>query len=220
LDEAQRIPLLEQLYRDYLVSQDSAAFIRSVSRRYLLGTLERLAEHGRRETRRAAVLALGFLGDFRSANDVLGRALQDEDRGVRLAAENGCRAVWCRDGNDEQRQRLSIVIRLNTARQFDEAIRMATELLDQAPTFAEGWNQRAIAFYSLGQYVASIADCRKALELNPYHFGAAAGMGHCYLQQGDVETALECFRQALELNPNLEGIRANVAHLERKLRRQ
>ncbi len=218
--ESPRTPYLEQIYRDYLVSQDSAAFIRSVSRQYMLGTLERLANHGRRETRRAAILALGFLGDFRSANTVLGQALRDEDRGVRLAAENGCRAVWCRDGSDEQRQRLSIIIRLNNSRQFDEAIRLATDLLDQAPNFAEGWNQRAIAFYSLGQYAASITDCRRALELNPYHFGAAAGLGHCHLQRGDIEAALECFRRALELNPNLEGIRANVAHLERKLGRQ
>ncbi len=220
MSDARRLPLLETIYRDYLMNQDSAMFIRTVSQRYLVGSLERLTEHGRRETRRAAVLALGFLGDFRSSNMVLGRALTDEDRGVRLAAENSCRSIWCRDGNDEQRQRLSIVIRLNNSRQFDEAIRLATELIDQAPWFAEVWNQRAIAFYSLGQYAASITDCRQALELNPYHFGAASGMGHCHLQRGDVESALECFRRALALNSNLEGIRANVAHLERKLGRQ
>lgn len=32
----------------------------------------------------------------------------------------------------------------------------------------------------LQRYNESIADCKVTLELNPYHFGAASGMGMCY----------------------------------------
>ena len=214
MSEIERAALLERLYQNYVVQQDSAAFIREVSRHYTVGTIERLTVAPRRELRRAAVLALGFLGDYRS-NAVMGRALSDEDRGVRIAAETGIVSLWCRDGNEQQRQALAIVIRLNTARHFEEALRGSAELIAQAAWFAEAWNQRAIAYYSLGRYPESIHDCQQALEINPYHFGAAAGMGQCHVQLGEYQTALECFRRALRLNPSLEGVRANIAHLER-----
>ena len=68
----------------------------------------------------------------------------------------------------------------------------AEQLVDMAPWFAEAWNQRAIALYGLGRYLQSIDDCRQALEINPYHFGAAAGMGQCHLHRGDMDQALSC----------------------------
>jgi tetratricopeptide (TPR) repeat protein len=95
------------------------------------------------------------------------------------------------------------------------AIARAAELLDDAPWFAEAWNQRAIGYYGCGLFHESIADCHQALDINPYHYGAAAGIGQCYLQLGRPRLALECFRRALRLNPNLEGIRAHVTALER-----
>ena len=83
--------------------------------------------------------------------------------------------------------------------------------------FAEAWNQRAIAFFSLGKYVESIRDCHQTLEVNPYHFAAAAGMGQAYLQLGNHVSALECFRRALRLNPSLEGVRVQIDRLSRMI---
>jgi tetratricopeptide (TPR) repeat protein len=169
---------------------------------------------GNRESRRAAVLALGLVGDYGS-NAVVGRALVDPDRGVRSIAENTITNLWRRVGTETQRQRLGLLVRLNSAQQFKDCIRRASELIAEAPAIAEAWNQRAIAHYSLAQYRESIEDCRQALEINPYHFGAASGMGQCHLQLNEVDSALESFRRALKLNPNLEGVRASVAYLER-----
>ena len=211
-----RMPRLLFLYQDYLVDQNTARFVDRVGKHYTIGTLERLAAWPAVQVRRAAVFALGLMGDYES-NAVLGRALSDTDRGVRLAAENGIRSLWCRFGSQGQRQLLQIIIQLNTSGQFKEAIRCASVLIEEVPRFAEAWNQRAIACYSLGLYRQAIADCRQALELNPYHFGAAAGMGQSYVQLGDYNQALECFRRALRLNPNLEGVRANIQHLQRTL---
>ncbi len=211
-----RMPRLLSLYQDYLVDQNTARFVDRVGKHYTVGTLERLASWPAVQVRRAAVFALGLMSDYGS-NAVLGRALADTDRGVRLAAENGIRSLWCRYGSQGQRQLLQIIIQLNTSGQFKEAIRCASVLIEEVPQFAEAWNQRAIACYSLGLYRQAIADCRQALELNPYHFGAAAGMGQSYVQLGDYHQALECFRRALRLNPNLEGVRANIQHLQRTL---
>ncbi|HUY32571.1 MAG TPA: tetratricopeptide repeat protein [Pirellulales bacterium] len=215
-DAAPKTPYLESLYQWYLDDADTATFISRVSAAYTVGTLERLAASGGRAARRAAMLALGSLADYES-NAVLGRALRDDDRGVRCLAENGLRSLWCRAGDDSQRQRLGRVIQANSARHYHEAIARATELIAEAPGFAEAWNQRAIAYYGSGRYAEAIDDCKQALELNAYHFGAAAGMGECYLRLGRPRLALECFQRALKLNPGLEGVRAHVVALERSM---
>jgi len=209
-----RTPLLSTLYRQYLDDQDVTGFVDQVSRCYTSGTLQRLARHDQREIRRAAVLAMGFIGDY-TANHPMGRALLDEDRTVRMLAENGIRNIWTRAGTEEQRQELEIVVRLNAAQQYQKAAERAGELIDSAPWFAEAWNQRAIARFSLGQFAESIRDCHQALEINPYHFIAATGMGQAYLELGNHLSALESFRRALRLNPDLEGVRAQVVRLSR-----
>jgi len=212
--DSSRRPHLSRLYQKYLESHDSAGFVRSVSQFYTPGTLERLVQHDSPEIRRGAVLALGFLGDYR-VNAALGRALQDEDRTVRSLAENSIRNVWTRDGTEKERRELDLIVRLISAQQFEAAVRRATRLLEQASWFAEVWNQRAIAYYSLGRYEEAIRDCRQALEINPYHFAAAAGMGQAYLEIGRRPAALESFRRALRLNPDLEAVRVQVARLVR-----
>ncbi|MBI2824680.1 MAG: tetratricopeptide repeat protein [Planctomycetia bacterium] len=211
--------LLLVYYTEYLDTQDSARFARRVARRYTPGTLERLLASGPRMVRRGAALALGTVGGYES-NAPLGRALSDHDRGVRTLAEDSIRSVWCKAGNASQRQRLTTIVRLNATKRFRSAVTRATELVREAPWFAEAWNQRAAAYYGLHRFAESIGDCREALEINPYHFGAAAGMGHCYLRLGNQASALECFRRALRLNPGLEGVRASIQQLERSLRGQ
>ena len=62
--QKRKIPYIEKCFRRYLESEDSAEFIRSVSQQYTEPTLGRLAQSDRRGTRRAAVMALGFIGSF------------------------------------------------------------------------------------------------------------------------------------------------------------
>jgi tetratricopeptide (TPR) repeat protein len=207
---------LERLYHRYLETENTAAFIKGVSERYLLSTLERLALGGNHILRRAAVMAVGFLGDY-SHNAILGRGLNDKDRGVRLLADSGIRQLWRRDGNTWQRQKMARLCRLNQNDQYRQAIREATALIDEAAHFAEAWNQRAVAQFALRRFEDAANDCHQTLELNPYHFGAAVGMGHCYLQLDEPFAALENFRRALSLNPDLEDIRGQIELLERTL---
>lgn len=219
MSKGTRTPLLIGLYHQYLVDQDSDSFSERLSERYQAGTLERLAVVGDRMARRAAVLALGIVGDY-SSNTVLGRALHDSDRGVRMLAENGIRYLWCRSGSDAHRASLGNIISLNASKRFPEAITAATRLISEAPWLAETWNQRALALFGLGRLAESIHDCTEALEINPYHFGAVVGMAQCHLQAKSPESALQCFRRALRLNPNLEGVRAQVLYLQRTLKSQ
>lgn len=207
-------PLVVEIYQAYLDNQDAGVFTRRVARSYTCATLERVASIGDRVARRAAVLALGYMGDY-SSNAVLGRALTDRDRGVRTIAENGITEVWRRVGSREQRLALRMIVRCNQSKQYEEAVRLASDLIQDSPWIAEAWCQRGTAYYHLGQHEASIRDCHQALEINPYHFTAAAGLGQCYLLQDDTASALTAFRQALRLNPGMEEVRAQVIRLQR-----
>lgn len=213
-----RTPVLVIYYNRYLTNQDCAMFVKRVTRRYSCGTLERLVTVGDYTTRRAAVFALSLLGDYDS-NAVLGRALVDRDRGVRCIAESGIRELWRRVGTHEEQETLCRIVNLNDERRHSEAARLATELIRTSRNIAEAWCQRGMAHYHLGQYDAAIRDCHQALEINPYHFTAAAGMGQCYMLQDNPVAALEAFRRALRLNPGLEEVRAQVVRLQRSLKK-
>ncbi len=214
-----RRPVLSELYEQFLADRDHAAFVHRVAQRYNTATLERLTIHRSRLARRAAALALGAIGDY-SSNPVLGHALIDSDRGVRNLAETSIRALWCRDGNWNQQQQLTRIIALNAAEKHDAARLAAARLINENGCLAEAWNQRTIAYFALGRFAESLADCRKTLELNPFHFGAAAGLGQCLLQLGEHQSALDNFRHALKINPGLEGVRANVVYLQKRLKKK
>jgi tetratricopeptide (TPR) repeat protein len=209
-----RPPLLLMLYQQYLDQQNSAEFTNKVSQSYASGTLERLSRHPSREVRRAAVLALGFLGDYES-NNAMGRALLDADRTVRMLAQDGIRSLWMHAGNETERKELKVIVRLNAAHLHRDALVRAANLIERAPWFAEAWHQRAVAFCAMGKIIESIRDCHQTLEINPYHFVAATSMGQAYLQLQNSISALECFRRALRLNPDLEAVRVQVDRLTR-----
>ena len=214
-----RKSILHDLYRRYVADQDCARFASAVIGKYTVGTLERLVQESDRMTRRAAALALGLIADFGS-NAALAKALNDSDRGVRMLAETGIQQLWHRTGSPVERKRLRRVAELVARRRYADAIQHATRLIDEVPKLAEAWNQRAVALFGVGRYRESIDDCQRALQMNPYHFGAASGMGHGMLKLGNRQAALECFRRALKLNPNLEGIRAQIVYLQRSLNSQ
>lgn len=211
-----RLPLLDLFYQRYLDDENSARYIRSISRNYTVATLEKLARMGDCLSRRAAVLAIGFLGDF-SNNEVMGEALVDCDRAVRLLADHGIRQIWQRQGSGADQQALQQLYRYVGQNRLEDAIEFATDMLEEAPELGEVWNQRAIAFCGMGNYRAAIEDCQETLRRNPFHFPSAMGMGHCCLQVDEAVAALDSFRLALSINPDLEGVRVQISQLERTL---
>jgi len=209
-------PALELCYARFLEDENTAEFIRAVSQRYTLPSLVRLITSGNYVSRRAAAFAITFLGDY-SHNGVLGEALHDPDRGVRMLADNGIRQLWRRDGNAPLQRRLAELTRMNVSSLYEECLEAVDEFIDESPWFAEAWNQRAIARFALEQFEESANDCHQCLELNAYHFPAAVGMAHSYLEMEDPFAALECFRRALKINPDLEEVRVQINYLERTL---
>jgi tetratricopeptide (TPR) repeat protein len=204
--------LLVQYYETFLDNQDIETFRVNAITRYTEGTLSRLIGSGSVQARRAAVLALGLSGTFAS-NAAVGRALKDSDRTVRQLANEALWAIWFRADSPENNKTLEQVSKLVVQRP-EQAVTAATRLIDRAPNFAEAYNQRAIAYFVMGQFEQSAADCRRVLERNPYHFGALGGLAQCQIQLGQRSDALKTLRRALKLQPYSLGLRETVDALE------
>lgn len=179
---------------------------------YTEGTLQRLLAHPDMDTRRAAVLGLGLIGTMES-NAPLARVLHDPERPVARMASDALWQIWFRGGTDEQNAELQRVLHLPD---FHRILAGLDALAHAAPRFAEVFNQRAILFFRTGQFGRSIADCERALELNPFHFGAQAGMGQCFQKLRRPRAALRAFRLAFETNPTLTQLAETIAALERR----
>jgi tetratricopeptide (TPR) repeat protein len=205
--------LLVLHYESYLLDHDLDRFRRDLSLRYTEATLARVLQEGDAQARQAAVLALGLVGGF-EVTEVVARVLRDSDPIVRGLADNALWAIWFRADTPANNALLAEVRDLIAHQRLEQAVDLASVLISRAPKFAEAYNQRAIAEFFLGRFDDSAADCRRVLQLNPYHFGALSGLGQCYLQLNQRREALKIFRRALKIHPFSEGLRETVNALE------
>ncbi len=217
LDLFERLPPLQPGDDEELwaagVQEAMREYRSAVRERYTEGTLQRLLDSNVVQVRQAAVLALGLIGTM-DANPRVAAALHDSDPLVQMFAADALWELWFRGGSAEQNRAL------RRATREPDAFRARLELDDlirQAPSFAEVYNQRAIWFFKRGEFARAVEDCEKTLALNPYHFGAAAGLGQCFVKLGKPQGALRAFRTALQINPNLEHLHDTIRTLEQTL---
>ena len=170
-------------------------------------------------TRQAAAYALGIIGNMEVVSPLV-KALQQSDPDVRTNAEQALWAIWFRSGDKSVDDMLQKGAGYIKTEQYAEAIDLLTEVTQAAPEFAEGYNQRAIAYFMLEEWEQSIDDCKKVVTLNPVHFGALAGMGQCYLRLGNLREALKAFERALEIHPGLYSLAHTILQIQDALREQ
>lgn len=194
-----------------------ARFRTAAAARYNEATLERLLCSQNPEVRQATVLALGLLGSI-GVNGTVAQRLRDEDQTVRQLAADALWSIWFRADvpeNNQELQRLRVMVASDGDPK--EILTGFEALIRKSPRFAESYNQRAIFFYQRGEYAKAIHDCEKVLRLNPYHFGAASGMGQSFMKQKKLRAALRVYRRANRINPNLDAVREAIESLERML---
>jgi tetratricopeptide (TPR) repeat protein len=181
--------------------------------RYLEGTLQRLVQGSDERCRRAAALALGLTGTMAS-NRLLAERLHDEDVMVRQLACDALWRIWFQADIEANNRELQRLMRM---RNREEALAGLDTLVHASPGFAEVYNQRAILLFKLKEYQKSIVDCEKAIQLNPCHFGALAGMAQCFMNLRKPRMALKAFRESHRINPNMQGIEETIRDLENVL---
>ncbi len=209
-----RKPQLLRSYQVYLTDGNTASFVAAIAKQYSVGTLVRMSETEDSLYRRASALALGLLGDT-SVNDAIGRLIADEDRKVRLIADDAMKAIWSRYGSPKIRHQLDKLTRMLQCNRYEQAIQVADDLLAQGGRAPDVFSQRGLARFFLDDWRGAIEDCHKALEINPYHYVAWIGIGHSYMEFSEPLMALDSFRHALRIYPDIESVRGQIRRLER-----
>jgi tetratricopeptide (TPR) repeat protein len=171
------------------------------------------------EARRVGAAALAQVGEPDDA-PALVRGLRDADAQVRRLAERALWAVWSRSGDATIDHILEIGVAQMREGQIEASVETFSDIIRRRPDFAEGWNKRATAYYLLGDWRRSAADCDEVLKRNPQHFGALSGYGMIWLQLDQPTRALARFEEALAINPNLDSVQETIDALRALLLEQ
>lgn len=132
-------------------------------------------------------------------------------------AQSDIQRAWSRSGSAA----MDVLLKRGRAA-LDEgdvatAVEHLTALTDHAPEFAEGWNARATAYFVAGLYGPSMADIARALQLEPRHWGALAGLGMILDEMGEPKRALSAFQASFALNPHQQDVKDAIERLQAEL---
>jgi len=100
---------------------------------------------------------------------------------------------------------------------FAKARKILDMVVEQAPDYAEGWNQRAFILFLQENFDQSLSDLEKALELEPRHFGAMAGQARILMRQGRFATGQALLKKAVKIYPFLRERSLIVMTKEKEL---
>ena len=205
-----------ELVQPLLERQDLAGLLSLLKSRWVPEQITALLSSNNEDARKIAALALSLVGT-KCCVQALSDRLKDPDPVVNAMAEHGLWSVWFRCGSPEANHQLCRGTQALNRRDFEHAVQHFTRAIEHDPTFAEAYNQRALAWYLQERYDESIEDCLRTTERMPCHFGAWAGLGHCYAHQGKLEDAVRSYERSLEINPRQEAVRQAVHSLREKL---
>ena len=197
-----------------LAGRDAQGLLSMLRARYTPDQITSLLACDNDDARKVAALALSLVGGKCCLED-LSHQLEHPDPMVNQMAEHALWSIWFRCGTPQANQELCRGTHSMNRRDFRSAFDHFARAIELDDTFAEAYNQRAIAYYLQEQYEPSIEDCRRTIERMPCHFGAWAGLGHCLAHEGRLAEAVSSYEKALSINPHLDGIRQAVCELAR-----
>jgi tetratricopeptide (TPR) repeat protein len=168
------------------------------------------------DVRKVAALALSLVGG-RCCIPAVAERLKDRDPMTNQMAEHALWSIWFRCGTATANTELARGAQCLSDHDYEGAIAHFDRAAALCPEFAEAYNQRGIAYYLLEDFESSKLECEMAIRLMPCHFGAWAGLGHCYAHQENLAEAVRCYERALAINPHLGCIRQAVHEFHGRL---
>jgi tetratricopeptide (TPR) repeat protein len=181
--------------------------------------LEELTASSLEPVTRLAATCLGLTGGMEYCRRLVA-LLGHADEQVAVAAEDALWNIWMRAGSAGGSQRLNAAVEYLRKGEFESALEVLDVLIASEPALAEARHQQALALHSLGRHDEAEAAYQAALERNPYHFAAIAGLGHICVERDEYAGALDFYERALKIHPRLAGIREIVPQLEAALHKR
>lgn len=121
------------------------------------------------------------------------------------AAEDAIWRFWMAQGpTAEIRKDVDRAMARRSAYDFAGAKAILDRVVEAAPSYAEGWNQRAFILFLQDELDEALADIDRALALEPLHFGALSGRAHVLMRQGRTELGQKALREAVAIHPWLK----------------
>ena len=120
------------------------------------------------------------------------------------AIEDRIWAHWLRAPDHDSQLLLDQSIMAQQRLDYRSALMLLARLIERAPGYSEGWNQRAIVLFLMGAYEESLEAIERTLALEPKHFGALAGKGIILLGLGRDAAGQAALRDALKIHPWLK----------------
>lgn len=133
-----------------------------------------------------------------------------EDASDAAVVANLIWAIWHQSDNDQINELMIRGSTQITSHDYPEAVQTFSEMIELDPGFAEAWNKRATVYYLMGEFLKSVNDIEKTLELESRHFGALSGLGLIMVALGNDEAAINAFEATLAVHPFAEGARQHL----------
>ena len=207
-----------ELVQPKLERMDLAGLLELIKSRWSREQIEQLMQSEHTDAKKVALLAIGLVGK-ECCLPKLAKHLQDPDPVVHEMTEHAMWSIWFRMGSSpEANHQLARGAQALERKDYEHALTHFNRALELDPEFAEAYNQRALAAYLLERYDDSIEDCRRTVQRMPSHFGALAGMGHCYAHLGKLREAIDSYRRALAIHPHLDCLKQAIPELQARLR--
>jgi len=196
----------------YLQDCDEVGLLSELRAHWTLEELVSLLHSSSDDMVKVAATCLGMVGSY-GCCPALAATLHHPDSVVVSVAELALWQIWFRSGPPDACGELHHAARLMAEDRYDAAVAALDGVIAAAPEYAEAYNQRAIAGYLDERFPQAAADCRQAVRLNPTHFAALAGLGHCFAQLGRYRDALGAYRGALRIHPRMAGVRQSIRQI-------
>lgn len=135
--------------------------------------------------------------------DLYNQLLSTKDSTQVQALERNIWQIWLHHGDPVIDK---LMTQAQTARResnYEKAVSLTDKVIELAPEYAEGWNQRATLRFLQESYEESLKDVAEVLKREPKHFGALSGRAMIRYRQGKPALAIQNLLEALEVNPHL-----------------
>jgi tetratricopeptide (TPR) repeat protein len=129
-------------------------------------------------------------------------------------------SVWNEHPNDiKLTEKLEFGTELMQYGDYNYALKVFNNILDNDPKWSEAWNKRATVYFLMSQFTNSLNDIDKVLDIEPRHFGALSGQARIFIKLQKYEKAIQSIEQALEFYPLFRS-RELIPEIERLIKEE
>ena len=159
--------------------------------------------------------------DQKNLDQLFQKLKNENNQNIARNIEDQIWRLWTTHQSDNSlTQMMSYGTVLMNNRNYEEANRIFTKIIDTDPTWAEGWNKRATVYYYQKKYKLSQSDINKVIELEKRHFGALSGQGMVQIKLDNLEKALESYKKVLEIYPSNKAAQTLVDEIEQTIKEE